>query len=91
MKKCSDKKEIKKSPESAMATFFPMEDCTIEFAIRCIWIIKKNQSKIQLIANNYNPFILIYNDFKMLIHFEKWCKKTTEYQRIIEEISLNNF
>ena len=26
MKKCNDKNEIKKSPESAIATFFAMED-----------------------------------------------------------------
>jgi hypothetical protein len=30
MKKCSDKKEIKKSPESAIATFFAIEDFRIE-------------------------------------------------------------
>lgn len=48
-----------------MATFFAIDELNIEgFAIRMNNLLK-NHTKIQLFANNYNLFVIIYNQFKM--------------------------
>ena len=57
MKKCNDKKVIKKSPESAIATFLAMEDfnnavCAIMFLYRLLKISHKNKR----ITHESQPF-----------------------------------
>ena len=65
IKKCWARNKIKKSPESAIATFFAMDDFkSADFAIMFVCSLK-NHTKIRLFEINYNPCSLIYIHFKM--------------------------
>ena len=65
MKKCSDRNETKKSPESAIATFFAIDDFNnVDFAIRILKFNFEKSTKINQFEFNYNHFVLIYIDYK---------------------------
>ena len=66
IKKCNDRNIIKKSPESAIATFLAMDDFNnVDFAIRNWNKIYKSCAKIKQLVMNYNLFVTIYNKSKV--------------------------
>ena len=61
IKKCKDKNEIKKSPESAIATFLAIDDFnSVDFDIRNLNKIYKSYAKLKQLELNYNLFVKYY-------------------------------
>ena len=64
MKQCCAKNKIKKSPESAIATFLAIEDFNRVESDIVFLVFLNNPTKIRQFKKYYNVLLIIYNEFK---------------------------